>query len=312
MAGQVARLLTHIWGQRSGYVFLPRKAGAFWIEQAGCYAWPTDLSRLSVPSTQNVYYCPLVFSRPERKAQYALPTTCLWSDLDEADPEQLSVRPSVAWRTTQGGFDCTTHNLIPELGWQDEEGNDVDPEPEKPHWQALWLLDREVTPDAAAELSRRIAYAEGADKGGWDVTQVLRLPGTYNYKHSPPQRIEMLWSKAQFYDPRQIALVYPRVEVVAANGTVEWPVVAPETLAAAKDALPMGIRHMLERGADGADRSMEILRMARTLLRCKIPRDVALYLLEGSEMYLDKFATRTDGRKVLLQTIENAAPVRLT
>lgn len=294
MAGQVARILTHIWGERRGYVFLPRKAGSRWIERAGCYAWPADLMQLTVPAVQDIYFCPLVFDRPERKAQYALPTRVLWSDLDLADPSKLQVRPSIAWRTTQGGFGCLTHQ-------QDIE--------EPAHWQALWLLDRDVTPEAAAELSRRIAYAEGADKGGWDVTQVLRLPGTYNHKHNPPQRIELLWAKAQYYDPRQIALVYPRVEIVAANGhAVEWPAVDPQVLAASRAALPMGIQYMLKRPATGADRSMELLRMAKTLLKFRVPRDVALHLLDASEMARSKFEDRQDGHKVLLQTIEDAQP----
>jgi hypothetical protein len=295
VAGQVARLLTHLWGQRSGYVFLPRKAGTLWIEGTGTHHWPMDLSSLVVPATQNVYFCPLVFSQPKRLSQYALPTACLWSDLDLADPAQLKLRPSVAWKTTQGGY-CENH---------------LDDVEETPRWQALWLLDRDITPDAAAELSRRIAYAEGADKGGWDVTQVLRLPGTYNHKHAPPQRIEMLWAELRLYNPSQIALVYPRVEIPHANGAAaEWPVVSEESIIEALRTMPVGAREMLNRNPAGADRSMELLRIARTLLKLNVPRDVLLHLLERSSFARAKFEDRHDGRKVLLQTVQDAASVR--
>lgn len=296
MAGRTARILTRVWGEREGFVFLPRKAGAQWIEQGTCYRWPMDFAGLTVPAEHNVYFCPLVFSEPSRRAEYALPTHVLWSDLDYADPAGLSVRPSIAWRTTQGGFGCQTHQ-------QDIE--------ERPRYAALWLLDREVTPQVAAELSRRIAYAEGADKGGWDVTQVLRLPGTFNHKHSPPQRIEVLWAEQLVYDPRQLALVYPKVVVTNHVADTSWPAVAAATVAAALSALPVGVQYMLQRSADGADRSMELLRLAKTLTKLNVPRDVVLHLLDGSSLAQSKFDGRTDAHKVLLQVMEDVVSVRL-
>jgi hypothetical protein len=43
-----------------------------------------------------------------------------------------------------------------------------------------------MEPSRAEEMSRQIAYAHhraGADLGGWDLTQMLRIPGTHNHKY---------------------------------------------------------------------------------------------------------------------------------
>jgi hypothetical protein len=53
-------------------------------------------------------------------------------------------------------------------------------------FQALWRLEEDTDPDVAEELSRRIAYfheADGCDKTGWDLTQLLRVPLSYNHKY---------------------------------------------------------------------------------------------------------------------------------
>jgi hypothetical protein len=52
--------------------------------------------------------------------------------------------------------------------------------------QMWWRLDSEVAPEIGEELNRRLAYAMGADKSGWDLTELLRVPGTRNHKY--PER----------------------------------------------------------------------------------------------------------------------------
>jgi hypothetical protein len=285
--GQVGRILTRIWGQRSGYVFLPVKHTDGRWDERGAFPWFGQLEALSVPQGANAYFCPLVFEYARRLSEYALPTQVLWSDLDEADPSKIALPPSIAWKTTQGA-----------------------PGGPSNHWQALWLLDRPVTPQAAAELSRRIAYAEGADRGGWDVTQVLRLPGTYNYKHDPPHLIKLLWAYDLVYDPRQVALVYPRLAVTNGHTEAAWPDIDAATIETHLATLPVGIQYMLERDPSGADRSAELLRLAKMLIRqFAVPRGVALHLLERSSLGRSKFGSRSDGRRQLLQMVEDAVTV---
>src|SRR4029077_1997204 len=69
---------------------------------------------------------------------------------------------------------------------------DVDPEPtlviqsSPDRYQALWKLSQIVAPEVAEDYSRRIAYkyvTSGVDPSGWDLTQLLRVPFTINFKY---------------------------------------------------------------------------------------------------------------------------------
>jgi len=61
-------------------------------------------------------------------------------------------------------------------------------------YQAYWLFEEPVEPDAAELISKRIHYYhadEGADRSGWDLSQLLRVPFTYNFNHGDPQPVKI-------------------------------------------------------------------------------------------------------------------------
>jgi hypothetical protein len=62
-------------------------------------------------------------------------------------------------------------------------------------------MSRPIDPATAEQLNERLTYAMGADKSGWDLTQLLRPPGTQNHKYegAPPVRVKEIRSEA--YDP---------------------------------------------------------------------------------------------------------------
>lgn len=113
-------------------------------------------------SSIDVYFCPQLFSPSEangelRRTKDAV-TICptLWADLDTCPPSALELKPSLLTETSPGRY------------------------------QGLWVVEGGVEPKQAAELSKRIAYQyadRGADRSGWDLTQLLRVPGTVNTKY---------------------------------------------------------------------------------------------------------------------------------
>lgn len=268
-------LLAVVWGSAEGWVFMPVKApDGTWRERPPI-RWPIPEQDIEIPSdSDEVYFCPTVFSEPKRRAEHAQPTRFLWSDLDAADPRKTRARPSIAWETT-GGV--------------------------SPHYQGLWLLDREVPAARAANLSRRIAYAEGADKGGWDVTQVLRIPGTLNHKHDPPHRVRLLWAKALIHTLDDIKGVYPSVPAPVEKVTC-WPDVSDQQIATAVSNLPYGIKRMLSINPDRVDRSLTLQLIARHLARWNVPADVAAHILRRASV--NKFAGRSDEKQRLLSEVE--------
>lgn len=127
------------------------------------FRWPdeTDLMFEYIDSNsmlQDVYFAPMLFEGRHRVKDAVIYTPGAWADLDTCEPEKLLVAPSIT----------------------------VESSPKR--WQAYWLFEEgtEPPPAIAEDLSKRIAYyhsADGADKSGWDLTQLLRIPNTFNHKY---------------------------------------------------------------------------------------------------------------------------------
>lgn len=270
----VERFLAAVWGEQRGWVDLPYRHKGRWAEEL-IDSPSFGLLHLPGHATQQAdqYFCPLVFNHPARKAEYALPTHVLWADLDAAPPQKCRLIPSVAWKSSRGRF------------------------------QAIWFLDREVTAADAAALSKRIAYAEpGCDRSGWDVTQVLRLPGTLNHKYDPPQPVEFLWAKKTTYTVEQVEKAYPQRQPVTKR--VFTVTVVPEVAPDYIRTLPVGLQIELEKQPDGRDRSAHLFRIAGLLLDFDVPPAVAVELLRRSAW--NKFRGRDDETKQLRSTVAAA------
>jgi hypothetical protein len=76
--------------------------------------------------------------------------------------------------------------------------------------QYWWRLSRPVAPQEGEELNRRLAYATGADLSGWDLTQLLRVPGTRNRKYPDAPVVELAHLSANSYDPAELAASLPK------------------------------------------------------------------------------------------------------
>ena len=162
-------IMSQVWGESQGYVFLPRKKNTDWEEGRG-YEYPQEekaiRARITLSEAEgyDTYWCPLVFFSPKRRKECVQPTqNTLWADLDAVDPNKLALKPSIAWKSSDNRY------------------------------QALWTLKEHYAVDEVEHINKSLTYAVGADKGGWDVTQVLRVPGSTNYKYSPPQQGSVLW-----------------------------------------------------------------------------------------------------------------------
>lgn len=113
------------------------------------------------PSSEyDLYFCPLAFDKPKRLKIHARPINCLWSDIDDGDPK---IKPTLLWESSPGRL------------------------------QGLWFLrGKKMEPQAASDLNRDLTYYMGADKGGFDITQVLRIPGTKNHKYKTLPTVRVL------------------------------------------------------------------------------------------------------------------------
>jgi hypothetical protein len=112
-------------------------------------------------------------------------------------------------------------------------------------FQAYWKFEKNVQPDEAENISQRIAYEhaeEGADRSGWDLTQLLRMPFTYNFKYASGPLIRLIESNAKQYRPSDFADPYPQL---AQYGYLDIPEPQGEDLISDVDQLMQNKRMKL-------------------------------------------------------------------
>ena len=150
---ELAAAARRIWSRHhDGFAFLAARRDGRWIETG----FPIDGDGIEDFFTNHsfrlcdLYYCPNAFSRKRRLGVFALPTPYAHCDIDAADPAAFDPLPTLLTETSPGRF------------------------------QGIWEFSKTVEPTQAEAVSR--ALAQNGDRGGWSVTKMLRVPGSFNHK----------------------------------------------------------------------------------------------------------------------------------
>lgn len=207
-----------------GYLCVARRVinkGAF---QERFFQWPDDLEGLGEYINESVmnhdvWFCPMLFNIPSRKKEDVDVCPMIWADLDECTPDQLLVPATVVIESS------------------------------KDRYQGLWLLNEPIEPQDAEDAAKRIAYYhadQGADKSGWDLTQLIRVPFTLNHKYDPPE-VVLVTGAGDAVEPS----VFEAYPVVAEDVAAIWPF--PESIEDAetllqehKNNLPLDVWQLLQ------------------------------------------------------------------
>lgn len=205
-----------VFGKHTGYVCIAHKGQNTMHENY--FMYPDELAKMtehieSFHLETDMYFCPQLLGSKKRNKENVQTCTNLWSDLDEANPSVLLVDPNIV----------------------------IESSPKR--YQAYWLLDSPITAEQAEDYSRRIAYyhaADGADKSGWDLSQLLRIPFTYNYKYDDRHQVKIR-KATDNSNPADAFTVYPVPEGFEYT-EVPFPTELPETSA---DDLLAARRHEL-------------------------------------------------------------------
>lgn len=216
------------------------------------------------PKGSDLYWCPTKLERDQRKKQYVAGSRYLWADLDDLDPKELDPYPSVLWRSSPGRY------------------------------QSLWRLDDTLPPQQAERLNRAMTYSVGADRSGWDLTQVLRVPGTKNYKYPGSPRGKLLHYSTDSELPSDLALPDPDQSVDVSGGF-------REVLSRHLHDIPAATRRLLTASVATPGKRSEVLwRLAHELTAAGLePQDIET-LVRGSVW--NKYKGRRDElRRVRLE-----------
>lgn len=132
--------------------------------------WPaqrnllTDNNLKKAAKDGDLYFTPALFEGRERRADQAIGSHVAWVDLDGSAQDAPGCPPA-GLRVASGTAG---------------------------HEHAYWRSERFLEPWETERWNDKLASLLGADKSGWDIAQLLRLPGTSNWKTNPPNPVTHL------------------------------------------------------------------------------------------------------------------------
>jgi hypothetical protein len=218
--GEVLKFWRHVFGGQRGLLHIwtgvRDEAGRIPKETivSNNFNYPTaaqsaaDWALSKAEEGREVYFCVHLLSAARRIKDNATPVRALWGDLDGVPVPNGRLMPTAVVESSPGRY------------------------------HAYWRLDSELPPETAEDLNRRIACEISADPSGFDLTQLLRVPGTINYKHAqgPVVRLVGLDGK-RFYSADELdellpASKEPKAEYQPGKYSGEEPpmVLSPEAL----------------------------------------------------------------------------------
>jgi P4 family phage/plasmid primase-like protien len=162
--------------------------------------------------------------------------------------------------------------------------------------QFYWRLSMPVPPEIGEGLNRRLAYALGADKSGWDLTQLLRPPGTKNRKYPDTPAVEIEELEENAHDAGDLDRLLPQLPKVSRNGhTHDFLVVPPVALGPEALKVWRGEKPKAKHTGE-VDRSASLMKIGRVLYDAGAsPRVVAEALKERDlTLSYEKYTNRRD------------------
>lgn len=226
----------------------------------------------------DLYWCPHGFSKARRLKRYAVPPYLLWADIDEVDLSTIPLKPSVAWESSPGRY------------------------------AGLWTLDKVLDDD---DFNKKWTYHIGADKGGWDLTQVLRIPGTRNHKYKEKPVVKLLWEdpRINYNLKRDVIPLLPKQR--KRKGAEEEGKSARNIFTKYKKHMtPWARREILQGKPAKGKRSEVFWKLVNEMIEAGAEEDEAFTLLWASPW--NKFRDRRDGEDQLQREINKVYDNKFT
>lgn len=208
--------------------------------------WPSGVDFADrytrIRSDEDVYASVAVFSSKERTGRDAKATArVVWADADSCNPSNFRVEPSLVVQTSEGRTHC---------------------------W---WVLSESHLASECSAVSKAISRAhsdQGCDSG-YQVSKLLRVPGTTNNKLEPVE-VEVISDTGVVYDIADLKSAYGEVigAKSTAGGDVPDELDQTELLALQADIPPDLIDLYTTIPGEGQSWSQRAYRLEIDLLRC--------------------------------------------
>lgn len=169
---ELGAFLDGYWEEEKGKVYFASiKEGVKETFKQYFPAWPLERSKVIRAMTvlagqgYDVFFAPAVFEpdAPKPERDYVASVNCRWVDLDGNAPEN--------WEVAAKEKGVPEPSTIVQSSMERQQ-------------HVYWMTERVRGSEGLGEAegtNRALAAAFGADKSGWDLNQLLRVPGTINY-----------------------------------------------------------------------------------------------------------------------------------
>src|SRR5919112_703866 len=184
-------LWRHIYGEQVGTVGLfsgtrpePGSKRLETIRQA-YFAWPDEEERArawierKAAAHRETYHCGHLLTDRRRTKENAAPLAALYVDGDGAKVRSGMPTPTSVVESSPG------------------------------REQFYWGLSRPLPPEVGERLNRRLAMVMGADRSGWDLTQLLRPSGPHNHKYANAPLVRVLELRDERHSPYELDRLLP-------------------------------------------------------------------------------------------------------
>lgn len=219
---KTAEFLQTVFGDADGFLFLSGKNAPadseITIHKA--FKYPESLKTIetyaSMREDEDLYFSPMLYKVPLRRQSSVQTTPVVYADTDRFPVDQFLVPPSINIETSPGRH------------------------------ASLWLLDSyDYEPEQVASVARAIALTHakteggvqvGTDTGGWDLTQLIRMPNSINRKFEVPGKydgytepypvfVDEATSNLHIYSLQEIADAYDpdNLPALPARASVDMP-----------------------------------------------------------------------------------------
>ncbi len=219
----------------------------------------------------DIYMGAHLTTRWRRRKADAAPLASLYVDLDHgAIPTDTVPPPSVVIESSPGRLQC------------------------------YWRLTTPLPPVDGEALNRRLACAVGADSSGWDLTQLLRVPGTVNRKYADRAVVTVVRETGRVYELGQLVDPLPKLPLVRrVTEMIRAPATAWSSVRLSRAARRVWDGETAKHTPDGrVDRSASLVQIARVLFDAGASAPVIVAALAERDVALgwEKYRARRDAR----------------
>lgn len=273
---ELDRFFEYLYGEGKGSVYVARKNPVDKAWKQSFFSWPSQRSALGefVIESRNqweVYVGPSLYDGQGALKGNVLGAQVFWCEFDGNAPKHLTHLPEPTLKVQSSG-----------------DGHE--------HW--YWKLDKFVDAEHLETVNRAITYLLEADASGWDSTQVLRPPLTFNHKRQKPVTV--------------ISASPVELDTSLFNGLPQPPppveIETPESIPPVEDVIlryqfPQVVSDLFKHGVPIGGRSEAQMRLGYYLAEMNLSNEEMLSVLLNADNRWGKFKGRNDQLQRLLEIV---------